>query len=390
MTAKQRIREKPERGASRKGWFIAAGAFIAVALGLAVLWSPGGDGKDPQENGPAADTPARKGRTGQDAASRIGRAGEISMAGLAEMLAKGEAPQLSRRQVDEYLEKNGRKVRGLLAAYQLLGDADLLAEAAAAEPENAYVLMKKALDGSNAATRNEILATLTARAATNSLPEYLIAWRAFAEGRRDDAIAALENATARQSFNTYQFLEKIDMAAIYQSAGYTQPAARVAALSRESRDAAAAAASVGQPLGREVAAAVAAGRTDDALHYAEMGLKLAERLRASGSLEVQGLAAGLERATLAALPQDAVPVPGGPSAGELLAQSDARAGEVAELKQLAREVLSLPIEEQGGFLDVMWKNGEAHAARSHAAQLRGEAPPAGGPVPPLPFPSPVP
>lgn len=354
------------------GWRLAAvGAVGALVVVGGIWWTvrerPVDDRDGPQgrDRSSRAD---RTGREGRDTASRLGRAGDIDLPDLAEMFAKSEVPQLSRRQIDAYLEKTGRTTRGLLAAAQLIDAPDLLEEAAQREPNNPYVLLALALDSRHAANRGAVLEALASVAPTNSLADYLIAAREFAAGRTAEALAALERATEKPVYNTYHIVTRLDTAAIYHSAGYSPSAARLASSFSQSGAVPSALAALGPHLGRAVTAAVAAGRHDDALAFAQIGLRLSERLRIGGNLVQQAMAGGPERAVLSALPRDLAPQPGGPSAGELLAQSDDRAREMDELKAFMMRLRDMPSADQEAFFEVAWRSGEVQAARQFRDQ----------------------
>jgi hypothetical protein len=153
------------------------------------------------------------------------------------LLAKGESLPVNLDQLAAYLQANHRNAESLLAAYQATHERSLLDEAIATYPHDphvAYTAWFRPPAGPNdpdgLKARRQALDVLKEAAPDNALVNYLSAGNYFASGRPEQAIQELQAGAAKPNFNDYTQDGIQNMTEAYMAAGYSEPEAKMAAL----------------------------------------------------------------------------------------------------------------------------------------------------------------
>jgi len=142
---------------------------------------------------------------------------------LLQRLIKGEAPKLTREQIDAYLKANHRNAASLLAMSRETGDPALLREALEKYPDDPRVNYAAVFDKS--ATPAELRQRLDAFekvAPDNALPNYLSALDYFKSGQTSQAVQELNAANGKTSFQDYSWDFEQNAEEAWRSAGYPE------------------------------------------------------------------------------------------------------------------------------------------------------------------------
>lgn len=134
---------------------------------------------------------------------------------------KENTPLLSAQQVDAFLQKNGRKVSALLAAYRTSHDVGLLREAMGKYPEDPQVAFEVVTSPwLTADEKRPWLKTFEQTNPENSLANYLLAIDDLKSGQTEGAMRELANAAGKK-FDDYTQSRIQDDVDAYLSAGYS-------------------------------------------------------------------------------------------------------------------------------------------------------------------------
>lgn len=219
------------------------------------------------------------------------------------------APQLPREAVEAYLQKRQRSAESLLAAYHALDDTNLLAEAAVRFPNDPQVQWTVLNRDLFPEERRKWLELFKASAPDNALPNYLSAqehldnryqeetgnWRFGPDqlplqdymrtAPAQAAINELLEAASKPLFKNFTLEACLDEEALNLAAGRSSLQARLGATGWESDVAPELARfkSIAVSLQQFEKAYLSAGDTASAQNLAQIGLALANRLRAAGS-----------------------------------------------------------------------------------------------------------
>lgn len=308
----------------------------------------------------------RGGRTGDGGARQSGGAQSASQVTLAEALAmfdRWDLPKLTRQQIEAYLAERNRAVSSLVAASNLVSGPELLREAVQKDSANPQVLLALALTDEREDVRRASLEMFRRTEPDNAAGDYLLALELFKDGRAQEGLAALAEATTKPGFEAYSLATRTETERMYRAADYSPAAARMVALFRDSQAGAMEMAKLADHLDRIMRSAVASGDQELALATARQGITLAGRLRQGGTLLSEMLASGPEAAVLRALPPDLQIEPGGPSASEMLARCEAGRQETVDLAAMAGRLAALPPRDAEHYYDLVWRDGELNAAR---------------------------
>ncbi len=140
----------------------------------------------------------------------------------------GNAPGLTREQVDTYLEKNHRSVGSLLAAFRATGDKSYLKEAQTRFPNDPQVAFAAAFKSDSPEDQRVWLDHFKQSAPNNSMANYLSALAYFKSGQPDQAVQELSAATAKGQFQDYSMDFLQDAEDAYLAAGYSPAEAKTA------------------------------------------------------------------------------------------------------------------------------------------------------------------
>jgi hypothetical protein len=152
---------------------------------------------------------------------------------IGQLLADGDAPKLTRDQIEAYLTANHRSAESLLAAFRALGDSAFLQEALEKYPNDPRVNFAAVFKADAAsAERRQYLEALKQSAPENALPNYLSAMNYFKAGQNEQALQEIAAASGKQTFQDYSsdFIQAAEEA--YLAAGYSVAEAKVLASSQ--------------------------------------------------------------------------------------------------------------------------------------------------------------
>jgi hypothetical protein len=148
---------------------------------------------------------------------------------IARLMKEGEAPKLTREQIESYLAINRRSVESLLAAFRVSGDKTFLKEAREKFPNDPRVAFASLFKTDSVEERREWLEHFKQAAPENSLAGYLSALDYFKAGQSDRAVEELGTAAGKTRFQDYSldFMQSAEEA--YRSAGYSEAEAKAIA-----------------------------------------------------------------------------------------------------------------------------------------------------------------
>ncbi len=140
-----------------------------------------------------------------------------------------DLPQLTKEQLDSYVNQNKRNAESLLAAFRASKDRTWLIEAATRFPENPNVQYEIVASGSAPDSQRQWIDAYKAASPDNALAWYLSALDYFKTGDKARALQELAEATRKPAFRaelapTLQALEELNL-----SAGRAADEAKVAA-----------------------------------------------------------------------------------------------------------------------------------------------------------------
>ena len=140
---------------------------------------------------------------------------------IAKFLKDGEAPRLTREQIEAYLKANGRTAVNLLAAFQASGDPALMQEAMKTYPNDPQVDFRAALDKNlSPEEQRQWLNAFEKSAPDNALANYLSALNYFGSGQNDQAVQELNAAAGKSQFQDYFQDSQQSLEEAYLASGY--------------------------------------------------------------------------------------------------------------------------------------------------------------------------
>ena len=140
---------------------------------------------------------------------------------IAKFLKDGEAPRLTREQIEAYLKANGRTAVNLLAAFQASGDPALMQEAMKTYPNDPQVDFRAALDKNlSPEEQRQWLNAFEKSAPDNALANYLSALNYFSSGQNDQAVQELNAAAGKSQFQDYFQDSQQSLEEAYLASGY--------------------------------------------------------------------------------------------------------------------------------------------------------------------------
>jgi len=141
---------------------------------------------------------------------------------IAKFLKDGEAPRLTREQIEAYLKANGRTAVNLLAAFQASGDPALMQEAMKTYPNDPQVDFRAALDKNlSPEEQRQWLNAFEKSAPDNALANYLSALNYFSSGQNDQAVQELNAAAGKSQFQDYFQDSQQSLEEAYLASGYS-------------------------------------------------------------------------------------------------------------------------------------------------------------------------
>lgn len=283
-----------------------------------------------------------------------------------DILRDGKPPSLTATQLDDYLRAKGRSSASLLVASRLSRDLGLLREAAAAAPDDPAVQLELALRGAEVGERAAAAEAFRRLSPGNALGDYLAVHISFERGDLGAAAAALAGAMDSDVLADHSAQLAAGMRDAYLVAGYEPFAAQVAAMaSLDRRPQVEALRDVGTGLGQLRDEFIRTGDFDTAEPVVLAGQSLGQRLH-EGSPYLLDQIAGLEleKSFLGQLDPETVIAGDGVTAGERIAELDARQAEAGELAAGASAALSeLTPAQAEQYVEVVRREGEVAGLR---------------------------
>ena len=150
---------------------------------------------------------------------------EPEIAALTSRLLGGEELKLSRKQVESYLEQNGRSGSNLIAAFVATYDPALLQEALKTSPTDPMIHLvnycSALLGGGSPEQRRQGLDGFKQAAPDNPLANYLSAYEYFHAEQPDQAVQELQDAYGKRTIEDYRLGLFGDLEKMYRDAGYS-------------------------------------------------------------------------------------------------------------------------------------------------------------------------
>jgi hypothetical protein len=213
---------------TRNKLYIVAGAFLLLALGI-LLRPPA------QRPVVVFDRPAERSRpVNRMPKPATDPRGANDFHAFARRLTQGEAPELSRQEIDSFLEASHRSAGSLLAAFRLSKDEAFLREAMEKFPHDPQVLLASLQLQHDSSKRLKILESLKRADPDNRLADCLSARLLFDLGKNDEALAALSQS-AGTPIRDYTILSCQDVEEAYLAAGFSPLEAKMSSLSQSTK-----------------------------------------------------------------------------------------------------------------------------------------------------------
>lgn len=220
-----------------------------------------------------------------------------SFQNLVRKVANGEYPELSRQQIDIYLQTRHRSTGSLLAAYRLSKDEAFFREALEKSPDDPEVLVTWLALPNTPEKRLEILATLKRVDPDNSIANCLSARILLDLGNNDGALAELSE-TFGKTMRDYNLIAIQNVEEAYLSSGYSAVGAKLAAITQATKPLLMQMRNVADGLQKQRSAAEVAGDGEGVRTSQEIQMEMARQLR-NGSFLVDALVAtNLEKKVL--------------------------------------------------------------------------------------------
>lgn len=216
---------------------------------------------------------------------------------LVKLAEKGKYPELSREQIDIYLQAQHRSAGSLLAAYRLSKDEAFFREAMEKFPNDPEVLVT-ALELPNIPTKRlEILLKLKRVDPDNSIANCLSARILFDLGKNDEALAEL-SGTFGKTMRDYNLVSQQNVEEAYLSSGYSAVAAKWVTMTQATKPFLIQMRNVADGLKKERATATAAGDEAGVIASQEIQLEIANQVRQGKFLIDTLVATNLEKKVL--------------------------------------------------------------------------------------------
>ncbi len=191
-------------------------AALLVVVGIALRSGRGGDKAADQETVPV-------GAVAEAAPPETTRTSAPPQIVQAEGSPEADSgfPRLPRAKVEDYLQRNQRNARSLLAAFHTLNDTNYLREAATNFPGDPQVQWTILARNAFPEERRRWLDAFKTSSPGNSLANYLSATQYFKDGQPDAAVKELVDASAKTGFKDFAMDARLDEEALSRDGGMT-------------------------------------------------------------------------------------------------------------------------------------------------------------------------
>jgi hypothetical protein len=251
-----------------------------------------------------------------------------------------------------------------MVAWEVSRHLDFLRSASTGDPPDPLVLLLLAAHEDTPAARRKAAESFASLYPERAIGDYLMAFHVIENGGREEVMRHLAAASAKPGSALYESRLQDEIQDAYEFIG-KDPLVAKALASRGVNPA-----SGTQLMNLEKHVAVlfqeqrAAGDEAGAAALMRDGLLLAERCQASGTLLDNLVSSACKSMLLKQLPPDAVPIPDGPTAREMLADIKARRDEIVGMVTTTSENLGrIPGVEANRYFDILRAEGELAAGR---------------------------
>jgi len=216
-----------------KNLCLLAGLILVVAIGVRLLLPRREPGQPQAAKDQAASARLPKTGVRRPAPLRLAAAPTdvrpaAAASDMAKMLRGDEhSVKVAREDIERYLAESRRTAASLLAAFQASEDAAYLKQAAASFPGDARVQLAALMNDAFPEERRKWLELFKQAAPENSLASYLSAHDHLQQGRFDEAINDLLDASQRPRFRHYVLEGMQDMQDLLLAAGKSPTEAKV-------------------------------------------------------------------------------------------------------------------------------------------------------------------
>jgi hypothetical protein len=219
-------------------------------------------------------------------------------AAVADTHADSDKPAsvLTKEQIEAWLLHHNRDARSLLAAFRSSHDTNYLNEAAAKFPNDPGVELSVLAHDEFPGDRRKWLDLFKNSSPSNSLANYLSAQDYFKSGQSDLAVQELLSASAKNQFDNHAMGNLLDAEELYKESGSPElaaPSYAMADMSDENMPELSTFKQLDQAMAELMKQKAAAGDSASAVNVAQMGLQLANNLKAgdTGKFVINGMVA---------------------------------------------------------------------------------------------------
>lgn len=358
--------EEPSPGGSRFLLGVVAGAALVWAIFGRKFEIPGPWTQGREVALPRGDVPAR---SAADLNGPARKAATVGYERVLEGIREGKLPQLSREQVEAYLESKDRSTASLICAFRLTKDLAYLREAVNADGTSPAAQLELALRGETPDERSSALEVFRQLKPDNPIGDYLAAQRDLAAGDYGRAAAALFDSIEKGPLADYGKEAMAGAEEAFMQAGYEPLAAKLAAFGAMDAVAVQSLAAVGRGAGDLLNVFIAQGDIDAAAPTFEAGRALGQRLQGEDQMLIHQLTGiSLERSFVEQLDPLTVIDPSGQTVGERLVSLQTSLNEIKDLTKDAPGLTKMNREDFETYFEIASSKGELEALRWYRAQ----------------------
>jgi hypothetical protein len=277
---------------------------------------------------------------------------------------------------ERWLSARGRTTNHLIAAWKVTRSLEFLRSAAAlGNPPDRLALLLLASHEDTPEARRKAADGFAALDPDNSLGDYFLAWHAFENGQTEEGLRRLRAASNKPVYHTYRESLTNEIRDLHEFLGLDPLVAKAIASDGIGSPSARQQLGIAKKLRSLYQEAAGSGDRESASGMLQDGLLLARRGRESESLLDALVFTACEITLLKSCPSDAVPVPGGPTAGEMMASRNALKEELKGLASSSLEQLGrIPPAAAHRYYDIVQTKGELAALRWLRDKCAGEFP----------------
>lgn len=265
---------------------------------------------------------------------------------------------------ERWLSARGRTTNHLIAAWEVTRSLEFLRSAALGDPPDRLALLLLASHEDTPEAKRKAAEAFAALDPDNSLGDYFLAWHAFENDQTEEGLRRLRAASNKPVYHTYRGSLRDEIRDLHEFLGLDPLVAKAMASDGIGSPSGSQQLGITKQLRSLYQEAANSGDHESASGLLQDGLLLARRGRESESLLDALVFTTCEITLLKCCPPDAVPVPGGPTAGEMMASQNSLREELMGLASSTLEQLGrIPPAAAHRYYEIARTEGELAAAR---------------------------